>query len=50
MNGQLANILKGDEQIGGLLDWDIRVVSNKGSDGENQNAKVINWVVRTRHA
>ncbi len=48
MNGPIANILKDNEQVGGLLDWDLQLVRTKGSDGTNTTEKVINRIIGAR--
>ena len=48
MNGAIATILKDKEQVGGLLDWELRLVRTKGSDGENKTEQVVNWLGSAR--
>ena len=48
MNGPIANILKDDEQVGGLLDWDLQLVRAKGTDGKNTTEKIINRLINAR--
>ncbi len=48
MSGSIANILKDNEQVGGLLDWDLQLVRVKGSDGVNTTEKVTNRIIGAR--
>ena len=43
MRGAIANLLKDDQQIGGLLDWDLQIIRGDGSDGVNRTSKVLGW-------
>ncbi len=48
MNGAIATVLKDDEQIGGLLDWEQELIRGEGSDGANKTEKVLDWVIKAR--
>ncbi len=47
MEGRLGAIYIGKKQVGGFLDWHVKLNLNEGVDGDDKTTKLASWKVVT---